>query len=38
LICCSTLVSSSAMSIGASGESAQAQWASREVQEFTGFE
>jgi len=26
------------MSIGASGESAQAQWASREVQEFTGFE
>jgi hypothetical protein len=36
LICCSTLVSSSAMSIGASG--AQAQWASREVQEFTGFE
>jgi len=26
------------MSIGASGESAQAQWASREVQEFTGFD
>jgi len=27
------------MSIGARGESAQAQWASREVQdEFTGFE